>query len=88
MAIYRSPSRKQTPNPQKKIACRFDRQRNLIDIGDYRFDARSFQQLIVYVWQGGYPRWKNGVRPPYVLALQQTVDQSNHPIVQGLQWEA
>ncbi len=73
---------------EKEIACRFDRRRNLIDVGPYRFTPQTFQQLINYVWQGGYPRWKNGVRPFYVLALQQAVDQSNHPIVQGLQWES
>jgi hypothetical protein len=73
---------------EKEITCRFDRRRNLIDIGPYRFTARSFQLLINYVWQGGYPRWKNGVRPAYILALQQAVDQSNHPIVKGLQWES
>ena len=71
---------------EKEIACRFDRRRNLIDVGPYRFTPQTFQQLINYVWQGGYPRWKNGVRPSYVLDLQQAVDQSNHPIVQGLQW--
>ena len=57
-------------------------------IGPYRFTARMFQQLINYVWQGGYSRWKNGVRPSYVLALQQAFDQSNHPLVEGMQWES
>lgn len=73
---------------EKEITCRLVWRQNLIDIGPYRFTAQTFQQLINYVWQGGYPRWKNGVRPSYVLALQQTGDQSNHPIAQGLQWES
>ena len=30
-----------------------------IEIGVYRFNRVQFQELIKYVWRGGYPRWKD-----------------------------
>ena len=33
-----------------------------IDIGSYRFSRDTFQELINYVWRGGYPRWRNEIR--------------------------
>jgi hypothetical protein len=40
-----------------------------IQIGDYRFNSIQFQDLIDYVWRGGYPRWKDEIRPDYVAAM-------------------
>ncbi len=39
-------------------------------IGDYRFTFEGFQALIRYVWQGGYPRWKDETRPAYVRQMR------------------
>lgn len=44
-----------------------------IDIGVYRFDRLQFQKLMNYVWRGGYPRWKYGTRPDYVLAMKEKI---------------
>lgn len=41
-----------------------------VHIGDYRFTFENFQALIRYVWQGGYPRWKNDKRPEYVRQMR------------------
>lgn len=44
-----------------------------IQIGDYLFSFSTFQELIKYVWQGGYPQWKNEERPAYVLAMKKAL---------------
>ena len=38
-----------------------------IAIGEYRFSRKTFEELIKYVWRGGYPCWKGEVRPDYIL---------------------
>jgi len=47
-----------------------------VQVGDYRFTFESFQALIRYVWRGGYPRWKNGVRPVYVQLMRANLNAS------------
>jgi hypothetical protein len=46
-------------------------------IGDYLFTRASFQELLKYVWRGGYPRWEDNVAPDYVVAMKRKVEQ--HP---------
>jgi hypothetical protein len=47
-----------------------------VRIGPYVFSQHSFQELIRYVWLGGYPRWKEGVAPPYVIRMKKIVMES------------
>lgn len=49
-------------------------------MGEYEFTRHAFHELVKYVWKGGYPRWKDGVRPAYVLAMKQAVEKSVHPV--------
>ena len=44
-------------------------------IGQYTFTAEQFDQLVAYVDRGGYPRWKDDVRPPYVEAMMRQTRQ-------------
>jgi len=37
-----------------------------VEIGEYRFDGPGFAALVSYVERGGYPRWRDEQRPPYV----------------------
>ena len=53
-------------------------------IGPYRFTESSFQELIKYVWRGGYPRWKDGERPDYVLAMKEKIAQSSNRLLQEI----
>ncbi|MCP4579902.1 MAG: hypothetical protein GY846_26840 [Deltaproteobacteria bacterium] len=53
-------------------------------IGPYRFSRSSFQALIRYVWQGGYPRWKDEQPPGYVLTMKERIHESKCPLFQGL----
>jgi hypothetical protein len=57
-----------------EIPFRFLKEKNEIHIGDYRFDQENFQELIRYVWLGGYPRWRDGRRPDYVETMKRTVE--------------
>jgi hypothetical protein len=49
------------------FACRW---KEWAQIGSIRFDWTVFQDLIRYVWKGGYPGWENGQPPEAVLRLQ------------------
>ena len=48
-----------------------------IDIGEYKFNRKTFQELITYVWHGGYPRWRDDIRPDYVLDMKDKI--AGHP---------
>ena len=47
-----------------------------IAIGEFVFGSFSFQELIRYIWAGGYPRWKDDLRPKYVLSMKAKIEQS------------
>jgi hypothetical protein len=55
-----------------------------IGIGEYLFNRASFQELIEYIWMGGFPRWKDGVRPDYVLRMKEMIDRSKRSVFEGL----
>lgn len=55
-----------------------------IKIDPYRFDKRVFHELIRYVWQGGYPRWKDEKRPEYVLEMKERVQDSHNSFFKGV----
>jgi hypothetical protein len=55
-----------------------------IEIGDYRFSRAEFHELLKYVWRGGYPRWKNGVRPEYVLHMADAACKSAGALFAGI----
>jgi hypothetical protein len=56
-----------------------------VSIGPYRFTMAAFQELIRYVWQGGYPRWRDEIRPDYVLAMREAIRCSSCQILNGLE---
>lgn len=53
-------------------------------IGPYQFDKTVFHELIRYVWQGGYPRWKNEIRPPYVMEMKKNLGKSCNAFYKGV----
>jgi hypothetical protein len=61
-----------------------DEAQNEVAIGPYRFSRSSFQALIRYVWEGGYPRWKDEQPPDYVLAMKDRILVSGCALFQGL----
>jgi hypothetical protein len=55
----------------------------VIEIGSYRFTRLSFHELINYVWRGGYPRWKDEIRPDYVESLKKALIQNSEGLFRG-----
>jgi hypothetical protein len=53
-------------------------------IGEYLFTPHTFRGLLDYVWVGGYPRWKDGVRPDYVMSMKKAVEESTSWLFDGL----
>ncbi|MBW1704006.1 MAG: hypothetical protein JRJ86_02440 [Deltaproteobacteria bacterium] len=64
-----------------------DKNAQEISIGAYRFTRAVFHQLLNYVWRGGYPRWKDEVRPGYVMAMKQAAEQSGNSLFAGIVFE-
>jgi len=55
-----------------------------IKIGSYLFDKSVFHELIRYVWQGGYPCWKDEVRPEYVIGMKACIQKSHNSFFKGV----
>lgn len=61
-----------------------DQKTGQITIGEFVFDRSAFQDLIQYIWVGGFPRWKENLRPDYVLSMKEKIDQSPKHLFEGL----
>jgi hypothetical protein len=55
-----------------------------IAIGAYHFSRSEFHRLLDYVWLGGYPRWRDDVRPDYVRAMHDRLLSTTHPLFSKL----
>ncbi|MGQ9646897.1 MAG: hypothetical protein ACUVWO_10200 [Thermodesulfobacteriota bacterium] len=64
-----------------------DQTNGTISIGQYVFSKTVFQELIQYLWMGGFPRWKDDIRPHYIMAMKRKIEQSKHPFLKGLTFE-
>ena len=58
-----------------------------VDIGAYKFSRKTFQELITYVWQGGYPRWRNDIRPDYVLDMKTKIEGRRRGLFEKIQFD-
>ena len=58
------------------ITFRVTQSLSAVNIGEYLFRQENFQELIFYIWQGGYPRWRDGRQPGYVEAMKQSVEKA------------
>ncbi len=61
-----------------------ERSTEIIRIGEYRFSRHAFLQLVDYVWVGGYPRWKDEIRPGYVVEMKESAEQSSNWLFKDL----
>jgi hypothetical protein len=52
--------------------------------GAYEFSQHTCHELIRYVWQGGYPRWKEDIRPACVTAMAEKINQSTNRFFAGV----
>jgi hypothetical protein len=73
----------------KRIAISFvtNQREDKVSIAEYVFGRAAFQELIKYVWVGDFPRWKDEIRPNYVMAMKEKIRQSKNPLFNGLQLE-
>jgi hypothetical protein len=69
------------------ISFGIDEKRDRIAIGEYIFNKPSFQELIRYIWRGGYPRWKGEIRPDYVMTMKKKIEESKNSLFDGLSLE-
>lgn len=67
--------------PLAKIKVVTDLDAKTIKIGDYIFNKQGFQQLLTYLWVGGYPKWMDEVRPDYIINMKEFVEHSPHPLL-------
>jgi len=73
------------PPPSKGRAWEeVDQEKATIRIGEYLFDRDSFQRIVHYVWRGGYPGWKEGIRPDYVLEMKGKIEKGQSWVFAGL----
>lgn len=68
----------------KTIPVRADRRHETVSMGEYLFTREVFHQLIRYVWVGGYPRWRDEIRPDYVLEMKNRLEKACGWLAQGL----
>lgn len=72
--------------PLSPIAITLEEAGKTIRIGDYLFSKEGLAELLNYVWLGGYPRWKQEIRPSYVLKMKEKVEGSRHPLFKEPIW--
>jgi hypothetical protein len=68
----------------KSIPVRLDRENESASIGEYLFAKTVFHQLIQYVWAGGYPRWRDEIRPDYVMEMKERLEKVGGWLTRGL----
>jgi hypothetical protein len=68
----------------KKIPVRGDREHQRVTVAEYLFTREVFHQLVEYVWLGGYPRWRDGVRPDYVQEMKKALGKASGWLFRGL----
>ena len=68
----------------KTVPIRVDKGNETVSIGEYLFTKEVFHQLIQYVWVGGYPRWKDEIRPDYVMEMKNNLELATGWLMRGL----
>ncbi|MGD8990489.1 MAG: hypothetical protein PVI00_03435 [Desulfobacterales bacterium] len=68
-----------------KIPIVADRRSGEVDIGMYKFSQHIFQELIKYVWRGGYPGWQDDTRPEYVETMKTKIEIQPEGLFEGIQ---
>lgn len=58
-----------------------------VNIGEYKFSHKVFRELIKYVWRGGYPRWKDAIRPDYVLEMKIKIENHRRGLFKNIQFD-
>jgi hypothetical protein len=67
-----------------RISVEVDSSQQKITIGEYHFSKPGFHALLGYLWAGGYPRWKEAIRPPYILNMKRAAERSMSPLFHSI----
>jgi hypothetical protein len=65
------------------VSFKAEKGRSVVAIGEFAFAPDAFRRLVNYVWVGGYPRWRDGIRPDYVLNMKKAVEESSSWLFDG-----
>ncbi len=71
---------------EKDIPVFMDAEKEEAVFGEYRFTRPVFHALLDYVWRGGYPRWRDEVRPDYVMNMKETVEGHSRGLFAGIRF--
>lgn len=69
------------------IPIRGDAGNETVAVAEYLFTREVFHRLLEYVWLGGYPRWRDGIRPAYVAKMKKDLEKSRDWLMRGLSLE-
>jgi hypothetical protein len=72
---------------QIHIPVKVDKRALEIVIGEYKFSQKTFAELVKYVWRGGYPRWKDEIRPDYILDMKATIERHRQGLFEKIRFE-
>jgi hypothetical protein len=61
-----------------KMIVKISKNKEIISIGEYKFNRVQFHEVIAYIWRGGMPQWKGGIQPDYVTDMMKAVMESKH----------
>jgi len=61
----------------------WDEPTSTVSIEQFVFDQMTFGALIAYVIRGGYPRWRDGIRPHYVQEMMEKLSEISSPLFLG-----
>jgi len=64
---------------RSKIRVTWDKPAGIITVDEFIFDEKAFIMLVAYVDRGGYPKWQNEIRPPYVQEMMRKLDETSSP---------
>ena len=70
----------------EEIQIAIDNEKLKTAIGCYHFNRDQFQDLIKYVWRGGYPRWKNDIRPAYLSDMKKKIMANRAGIFENMEF--
>jgi hypothetical protein len=68
----------------EEILLNVNRPGDEVKIGPYTFSRNVFQDMVIYVWLGGYPRWTQDAPPGYIREMKQHIASSAHPVFEGI----
>lgn len=66
------------------IPIRGETENQTVAVAEYLFTREVFHRLLEYVWLGGYPRWRDGVRPAYVAKMKKDMEKSRNWLMRSL----